>query len=111
MNTVTSNMLQEMTDKIVKSVNPRRVILFGSHARGTAQPQSDVDFLIVKDEPFESGKSRRQEMAKVWRILAHYPVSQDVLIFSQDEIIRWSQSKNHLVSHALEEGIVLYERT
>ena len=35
---ITEDILQEMTDKIVREVNPRKVILFGSHVRGAAAP-------------------------------------------------------------------------
>ena len=43
MTPVTETLLQEMTDVIVEAVNPQRIILFGSHARGQAGPESDVD--------------------------------------------------------------------
>ncbi|MBH0185097.1 MAG: nucleotidyltransferase domain-containing protein [Nitrospira sp.] len=36
-----------MVRRIVERFHPERVILFGSHARGTAGPQSDVDLLVV----------------------------------------------------------------
>ncbi|MEW6776372.1 MAG: nucleotidyltransferase domain-containing protein, partial [Bdellovibrionota bacterium] len=31
------------------AARPRRIILFGSHARGEARPESDVDFLVVEE--------------------------------------------------------------
>ena len=36
-----------MVRRIVKRFHPDRVILFGSHARGTAGPDSDVDLLVI----------------------------------------------------------------
>ena len=110
MTELTDALLQEMLDVIIKAVNPRQIVLFGSYARGTAGPNSDLDFLIVKDEPFVSGKNRRKEMAKVWQFLAHYPIPQDVLIYSQDEVNRWRNTKNHIISQAYREGKVIYER-
>ena len=35
-----------LTDRIVHRFNPLRVILFGSHARGDAQSDSDIDLLV-----------------------------------------------------------------
>jgi predicted nucleotidyltransferase len=35
--------------RIVKQFYPQQVILFGSHARGEAGPDSDVDLLVVMD--------------------------------------------------------------
>lgn len=51
---VTEELLQKMTEKIVREINPRKVVLFGSHARGTARPDSDLDFLIIEDGPFNA---------------------------------------------------------
>jgi len=36
-----------MTERIVQRFHPVRVILFGSHARGDARPDSDVDLLVM----------------------------------------------------------------
>ena len=38
-----------MVKRIVKRFQPKQVILFGSHARGDAGPDSDVDLLVVMD--------------------------------------------------------------
>lgn len=45
---VTDELLQEMTGVIVREIKPRRIILFGSYARGDARPDSDLDFLVVE---------------------------------------------------------------
>jgi predicted nucleotidyltransferase len=110
MEPVTDPLIKEITDIIVEEVNPRQVILFGSRARGTAGADSDLDFLIVQDKPFGPGHSRRQEMARLWRRLAHFPTSQDFLIFTPQEIEEWRDTKNHVIARALEEGKLLYER-
>ena len=39
--------IQRMARRIVRLFDPERVILFGSHARGEAGPDSDVDFLVT----------------------------------------------------------------
>jgi len=40
----------EPLDPVVAYFRPRRVILFGSRARGEAGPDSDVDLLVVVDD-------------------------------------------------------------
>jgi HEPN domain-containing protein len=40
----------EPLDPVVAYFNPRRVILFGSRARGDAGPDSDVDLLVIVDD-------------------------------------------------------------
>jgi predicted nucleotidyltransferase len=39
--------IDAMVRRIVQRFDPEKVILFGSHARGTAGPDSDVDLLVV----------------------------------------------------------------
>ena len=53
-----------MTEKIVREINPRKVVLFGPHARGTARPVSDLDFLIIENGPFNAQRRRRAERFK-----------------------------------------------
>jgi len=103
-------LIEEMTTIIVREVDPKQVILFGSQARGAARPDSDLDFLIIQDHPFVQGQPRRKQMARLWRLLARFPVSQDILVYTPDEVEEWRQSKNHVIARALREGKLLYER-
>ncbi|MEI6208098.1 MAG: nucleotidyltransferase domain-containing protein [Desulfuromonadales bacterium] len=106
---VTEELLEEMTEIIVREINPRMVVLFGSHARGTARPDSDLDFLIVEDGPFNSVRSRRAEMVRLWRLLGDYFIAKDFLVYSPEEVAKWEEVKTHVVHHAMKEGRVLYE--
>ncbi len=106
---VTEELLREMTAKIVREVNPRKVVLFGSHARGTARPDSDLDFLVIEDGPFNAQRSRRAEMARLWMLFPDVRVPIDFLVYSSEEVAKWEASKNHVIHHAISDGRVLYE--
>lgn len=108
---VDDNLIQEMTDAIVRGVNPAQVILFGSRARGIARADSDVDFLVVVDQTFGPGQSRRAEMMRIRKLLSAYRVPKDILVYGSDEVARWRNSQNHIVSHCLREGKLLYDRS
>jgi len=43
---VTEKLLKKVTEKIVLEVKPRKVVLFSAYVRGTACPDSDLDFLV-----------------------------------------------------------------
>jgi len=45
--TKTKNDMDEIIRRIVEVARPKQVILFGSAARGTTSPHSDLDFLVV----------------------------------------------------------------
>ncbi len=106
---VTEELLKEMTEKIVKEVNPRKVVLFGSFAKGTARPDSDLDFLIIEDDPFNAQRSRRAEMARLWMLFPDVRIPIDFLVYSTEEIAKLATSQNHVVHHAMSDGRVLYE--
>lgn len=107
---VSDDLLSQMAQVIVQEVEPERIILFGSHARGDAQAGSDVDLLVIEREGFGKQRSRRHEAALLWRALARFPVPKDILVYSQEEADAWKDSTGHLLSQALREGRVLYER-
>jgi predicted nucleotidyltransferase len=106
---LTDELLREMTDVIVREIKPRQIILFGSHARGDARPDSDLDFLVVEDGPFDVQRSRRAAMTRLWELLFDYFIPMDFLVFTPEEIEKWKDSKNHVIAHAVREGRVLYE--
>lgn len=108
---ITEELLREMTDLIVRTVAPRKVVLFGSYARGTAGPHSDLDFLVVEDDPFGPERSRNAEMVKLWRALGDYGIAKDFLVYTREEVERWKDAQNHVIAQALREGKVLYERS
>ena len=107
---VSEDLLAQMARVIVQEVGPERIILFGSHARGDARADSDIDLLVIEREGFGRQRSRRREAALLWRALAHFPVPKDIVVYSQDEVDAWRNLPGHLMAEALREGKVLYER-
>jgi len=53
MKTITEieTIINEMVIKIKKEYQPERIVLFGSYAYGVPTPDSDVDLLIIKNDP------------------------------------------------------------
>ena len=107
---VTDEVLDRMVRAIVEAVDPEQVILFGSRARGDAREESDVDLVVVESEPFGKTRSRRLEAVRLWRALSGFLVPKDILVYSRDEVALWRDSLNHVLTQALREGKVLYER-
>jgi predicted nucleotidyltransferase len=107
---LSNDQLSSLAERIVDLIQPRRVILFGSQARGTAGEGSDIDLLIVGDRPPGESWSRRREIGRIRRALPLVGRPIDILLFTPDEIEKWRNTTNHVVSEALREGKVLYER-
>jgi uncharacterized protein len=108
---VTDEVLADMVQTVVREVDPERIYLFGSRARGEARQDSDVDLLIIVREPFGPEHSRFQEINRVYRALSSFRIPNDVLLYSSDEFARWSRSLNHVVGRCSREGKLLYARS
>ena len=78
------------------------VILFGSHARGDARDDSDLDFLVV--EP--AVEDRFGEMARLSELLGAALIPADVVVLSREAFEHWQETPNTLAYHASREGRV-----
>ncbi len=96
-----------LIDRIARQFDPLRIILFGSHARGDAKAQSDIDLLVV----LPSVQDKRKAAIEIRRALADLPVSKDIIVSTPDEIRRRGDSVGSVLRPALREGKVLYERS
>ena len=108
---VTEDIVREITRTIVDTVHPLKIILFGSYARGDDRPNSDLDFLIVEEEPFGPGRSRIKRIGNIYRRLPPYLTSVDILLYSKNEFDKWKDGINHVIARAHREGRILYEQT
>ena len=98
--------LDEIVQRIVEGFNPQRIILFGSWARGSARPDSDVDLLIVMDVE----GSKRKKATEIDVALVGIPVPIDLIVVTPSDVERSVDSIASIIAPAMREGKVLYER-
>ena len=108
---VNDEILAEIVQTIVAAVDPERIYLFGSRARGDERPDSDIDLLIVDRNPFGPKHSRFREINQIYQALSSFRVSKDIVLYSSDEFTKWRTSINHVVGRCYREGKLLYERS
>ena len=109
--TITEDIIQEITARIVENAKPVKVVLFGSGARGEIGRDSDVDLLVIEDKPFTPERSRFKEAITLRQALNGLGVPVDILVYTEEEAEYWSDATNHVVWAALREGKTLYERS
>ncbi len=108
---LSEQLIEGMVRAIVKEVEPRRVYLFGSYARGSQTADSDIDLLVVEDQEFGPDRNRWSELQRIRKALKSFRIPKDILVYSRDEFEKWEDSVNHVVAHAVKEGRLLYERS
>jgi predicted nucleotidyltransferase len=98
--------IRQMVRRLVKQFDPEQIILFGSQARGTAGPESDVDLLVV----MTSVSSKRKLQLAMRLALHQFLIPFDVIVTTPDEINRRKHIPGTIIRPALIEGKVLYVR-
>jgi uncharacterized protein len=103
---VDAPLLEEVVRRLRNAGSPERIVLFGSHARGTARADSDLDLLIVE----ESALPRYRRAPRYLRALVGVFPAKDVIVWTPEEIDAWRNVPNAFITTALREGRTLYER-
>ena len=103
---VDDSLIQEVVDRIVESVHPERIILFGSHAYGSPHRGSDLDILVV----MRSELPRYKRSVPIYRALAGLLIPKDVLVYTPDEIEEWSDVPQAFITTVIRKGRVVYEK-
>ena len=96
-------LIEEAARRIVETAPGARVILFGSHARGEAGPDSDVDLLVVEPRVAD----RFAEIVRLQRVLAPLRLPADVVVVSEAHVEEWGDVASTMLHDALREGRVL----
>ena len=102
--TLTQETLDDIIGRIVEAVQPERIILFGSAARGDMGGNSDVDLLVVK-----GGENAWAAMGRIYENLYGVGAAVDAVVVSPDEVERYKDSHALVIKPALREGRVVYE--
>lgn len=87
-------------------LRPRRLIVFGSLARGTADEHSDLDLVVVLDSPLDFVDRGVQ----VARRLKGMGRGVEVLAYTPREYERMRSSGNAFIEMVEREGRVIHER-
>ena len=98
--------IDEMVRRIVERLDPERIILFGSYARGRPGPDSDVDLLVV----LKANGSKHDRAAEIYNLLGGVGLPKDVIIATPEEVEKYRDIPGTIIRPALREGKTLYER-
>ena len=107
MKTTDAGLLREITARLAAEFDPEEIVLFGSHAWGTPNEDSDLDLLVIVTDSREQPARRAR---RAYRCLRGVMVPLDILVRTRGEVERHRHVRSSLISRALEGGKVLYGR-
>ncbi|MBI2203300.1 MAG: restriction endonuclease subunit S [Candidatus Rokubacteria bacterium] len=100
---VDDRLIEEAVRRIVEAIAPEKIILFGSAARGEMDPDSDLDFLVIKQ-----GMAIRDAHRAIRDRLRGIGIPIDTVVVTPDMVERYGDIIGHIVRPALREGRVVY---
>lgn len=98
--------IEQVARDIGKAAGAERVVLFGSHATGTASDTSDVDLLVIA----ESDQPRHRRSRELYRRIRPQRFAMDILVYTPEEVRRGCRTPVSFVSQVLREGKTVYVR-
>lgn len=96
--------LNKLVESLIQALSPRRIILFGSRARGEAGPDSDFDLMLVVDTDLPPAD--RAFIAN--KAVRHLGVPVDIIVYTPEEFDRLASWPSSIVAAAISEGNVLH---
>ncbi len=102
---ISRDQINKAVSLIVEAVSPRRIILFGSYARGEQKEYSDLDFLVLEKKVV----NRHAEMVRLLRVLEPYEIPADVIVVSEEFYDNNKDTPGTVLFEAALEGKVVHE--
>lgn len=97
--------LAEMVSRLLESLDPQLIYLFGSKARGDSGDDSDYDLMVVVPNLTEPGyKLAQRAHGKLWGLRA----AADILVWSMEDFDSRLHLRASLPATEVREGRLLY---
>lgn len=103
---LTTEEIEALVGRVVERIRPEQVIVFGSYAKGTAHPGSDLDLCVIADTPLPP--ARRADTLRP--LLETFLVPVDVHVHTLEEVREYGKEPYSFLNSVLMSGIVVYRR-
>lgn len=105
METLATETLEEIIQRLVDALHPLEIYLFGSHAYGAPGRDSDLDLLVVvsdtDESPRELARRGRQSLSGMG-----FPV--DIIVVTLSEMRKWSTVRCNIIHTVVQKGRRVY---
>jgi predicted nucleotidyltransferase len=117
MNTNRPKEINDYLNKVVerlKAVDPYKIVLFGSYAKGNAKPDSDIDLMVILDDEYfsKNGREKLKRDCKIIRLVSdiHYEYGMDFKVYSKSELQELKNRDNFFIDEIERTGETIYEK-
>lgn len=104
-NRKSNKIVKRFINLIIKKFNLKKIIIFGSFARGDYHKGSDLDLVIV-------GEFKERFIDRIGKImeLNESDLEIDVMVYTEEEFQKMIKERRPFIGQVLDEGIVVYEK-
>ncbi len=101
----TNKIVKRFINLIIEKFNLKKIIIFGSFARGDYHKGSDLDLIIV-------GEFKERFIDRIGKIieLNDSDLEIEAMVYTEEEFQKMIQERRPFIEQVLEEGIVVYEK-
>jgi predicted nucleotidyltransferase len=99
--------VEELVRRLVQTLHPRRIILFGSAARGEMGQDSDLDVLVIMPK----GIHRRRTAQQAYRSLSGLGFAKDIVVVTESDVRKHRDNPSLVLYPALRQGKEIYRAT
>ena len=103
-NSPSKSLLATITERIVSTASPKRVILFGYAAEKRMGRDSDIDLLVVMPD----GTHRRNTTKNIYRQLSGMGFSKDIVVVRESDVENYKDNPSMVIHPAITNGRELY---
>ena len=97
-------LLRTIAAEIQAAIPGAEVRLFGSRARGTARPDSDLDLLVTVPDAWLATHSRLEQTDALGWKLAYHRLPIELLLFSASEVAQRRHGRSNVIAEAFRYG-------
>ncbi|MCX6257940.1 MAG: nucleotidyltransferase domain-containing protein [Bacteroidia bacterium] len=98
--------INEICMRIVYNIDPDKIILFGSYAKGDYNDDSDLDIIVVQ----QTDLPRHKRALEIYKLFRGLLIPMDFKVYTPDEFDKDQNNKYSFLYSVLKDCKVLYER-
>ena len=103
---ITQNQINEVVQRIAVGYDPDKILLFGSYALNSANENSDLDIIVIKN----SNQPIHKRIYEVKMLLLDITYPVDIIVYTSHEIDNDKNRKFSFIYNVLKTSKVVYER-